>query len=105
MFLGEVIGQVVSTRKDPAMSGRKLLVIRPMLIDEAKPDQFRPGVNTIVAVDNLGAGVGQLVMFCQGSSARMAEGFKTMPIDAAITGLVDSVDVLGKQVYSAKKKK
>ena len=104
MFLGKVIGQVVSTRKDPAMSGRKLLVIRPMLIDEEKPDQFRPGVNTIVAVDNLGAGNGQLVLFCQGSSARLAEGFKTMPIDAAVTGLVDSVDVLGKQMFSAKNK-
>ena len=86
------------------MSGRKLLVIRPMLIDEENPDQFRPGVNTIVAVDNLGAGNGQLVLFCQGSSARLAEGFKTMPIDAAVTGLVDSVDVLGKQMFSAKNK-
>ena len=104
MFLGKVIGQVVSTRKDPAMSGRKLLVIRPMLIDEENPDQFRPGVNTIVAVDNLGAGNGQMVLFCQGSSARLAEGFKTMPIDAAVTGLVDSVDVLGKQMFSAKNK-
>ena len=102
MFLGEVMGTVVSTRKDPAMVGRKLLIIRPMLIDENDPEQFRPGVNTIVAVDNMGAGTGQLVLFCQGSSARLGEGFKSMPIDAAVTGLVDTVEVLGKQIYSAR---
>lgn len=102
MFLGKVVGQVVSTRKDAAMQGRKLLIVRPLLIDEENPEQFRPGVNTIVAVDNLGAGTGQVVLFCQGSSARMAEGFKTMPIDAAITGLVDSVEVLGKRIYRAR---
>ncbi len=105
MFLGKVIGNVVSTRKDAAMIGRKLLIIRPMLIDEENPEEFRPGINTIVAVDNLGAGIGQLVMFCQGSSARMAEGLKTMPIDAAVTGIVDSVDVLGKKTFRARDQK
>jgi ethanolamine utilization protein EutN len=102
MFLGKVIGQVVSTRKDPAMQGRKLVIVRPLLIDEENPGQFRPGVNTIVAVDNLGAGNGQVVIFCQGSSARLAEGFKSMPVDAAITGLVDTVEVLGKRIYRAR---
>ena len=101
MFLGKVIGQVVSTRKDPAMDGRRLLLIRPMLIDEDDPGAFRPGVNTIVAVDSLGAGTGQLVLFCQGSSARQTEGLKTMPIDAAVTGLVDTVDVLGQRIFSS----
>jgi len=98
MFLARVIGAVVSTKKDEAMRGRKLLLLRPMLVDEANPAQFRPGANTIVAVDSLGAGVGDLVLFCQGSSARQASGMKTLPIDAAVVGLVDTVEVLGKQI-------
>jgi ethanolamine utilization protein EutN len=72
------------------------------LVDEKDPSRFRPGVNTIVAVDGLGAGVGELVMFCQGSSARLAPNLKDAPVDAVIIGIVDTVDVLGKQVYSAK---
>ena len=67
MFLARVIGSVVSTKKDEAMKGRKLLLLRPMLVDEKDPTQFRPGSNTIVAVDTLGAGKGEMVLFCQGS--------------------------------------
>src|SRR6266567_953672 len=48
------------------------------------------------------AGAGELVIFCQGSSARLAAGFRDAPVDAVIIGIVDSVDVLGKQIYSAK---
>ncbi len=98
MFLARVIGAVVSTKKDEAMRGRKLLLLRPMLVDEADPAQFRPGANTIVAVDTLGAGSGDLVLFCQGSSARQATGMKSLPIDAAVVGLVDTVEVLGKRI-------
>jgi ethanolamine utilization protein EutN len=98
MFLARVIGSVVSTKKDETMRGQKLLLLRPMLVDEAKPAQFRAGANTIVAVDALGAGIGDLVLFCQGSSARQASGMKTLPIDAAVVGLVDSVEVLGKRL-------
>jgi ethanolamine utilization protein EutN len=98
MFLARVIGSVVSTKKDETMRGQKLLMLRPMLVDEAKPTQFRGGANTIVAVDALGAGIGDLVLFCQGSSARQASGMKTLPIDAAVVGLVDSVEVLGKRL-------
>jgi ethanolamine utilization protein EutN len=102
MFLARVEGSVVATKKDAALSGRKLLLLRPQLVDEKDPSRFRPGVNTIVAVDSLGAGVGELVMFCQGSSARLAPSLKDAPVDAVIIGIVDTVDVLGKQVYSAK---
>jgi len=102
MFLARVEGSVVATKKDASLSGRKLLLLRPQLVDEKDPSRFRPGVNTIVAVDSLGAGVGELVMFCQGSSARLAPNLKDAPVDAVIIGIVDTVDVLGKQVYSAK---
>ncbi len=98
MFLARVIGSVVSSKKDESMHGRKLLLLRPMLVDEATPSKFRAGTNTIVAVDALGAGIGDLVLFCQGSSARQAGGMKSLPIDAAVIGLVDSVEVLGKRL-------
>lgn len=84
------------------MSGRKLLLLRPQLVDEKDPTKFRPGVNTIVAVDSVGAGIGEMVLFCQGSSARLAPNLKDAPVDAVIIGIVDSVDVLGRQVYSAR---
>jgi len=84
------------------MRGRKLLMVRPMLIDPEDPSRFKEGSNTIVAVDTLGAGEGELVMLAQGSSARQADGLKSMPVDAAIVGLVDTVNVLGKKTYEAK---
>lgn len=84
------------------MSGRKLLLLRPQLVDDKDPTRFRAGVNTIVAVDSVGAGVGELVLFCQGSSARLAPNLKEAPVDAVIIGIVDVVDVLGQQIYNAK---
>lgn len=81
------------------MKGKKLLLLRPQLVDENDSTQFRNGANTIIAVDNVGAGEGELVMFCQGSSARQAEGLKPLPIDAAVIAIVDTVNVLGKKIY------
>jgi ethanolamine utilization protein EutN len=101
MFLARVEGSVVATKKDPSLNGRKLLIVRPQLVDEREPTRFRPGVNTIIAVDSVGAGIGELVMFCQGSSARLAPTLKDAPVDAVIIGIVDTVDVLGKKIYSA----
>ena len=101
MFLAEVIGQVVSTKKDEQMIGRKLLLLRPKLIDDKDPTQFKNGANTIVAVDTVGAGEGELVMFCQGSSARAAQGLKQIPVDAAIVAIIDRVEVHGKTLYKS----
>jgi len=102
MFLAKVEGSVVATKKDDGMTGRKLLLLRPMLVDDKDPTKFKPGSNTVVAVDSVGAGEGEMVMFCQGSSARLAPGLKECPVDAVIIGIVDSVDVLGIQIYNAK---
>ena len=102
MFLAKVEGAVVATKKETSMSGRKLLLLRPQLVDDKDPTKFRPGMNTIVAVDVVGAGVGEMVMFCQGSSARLAGGLRDAPVDAVIVGIVDTVDVLGKVIYSTK---
>ncbi|HEX2852917.1 MAG TPA: EutN/CcmL family microcompartment protein [Opitutaceae bacterium] len=103
MFLARVIGSVVSTKKDEAMKGRKLILLRPLLIDESNPAQFRPGSNTIVAVDVVGAGQDEVVLFCQGSSARQASGMKSLPVDAVVVGIVDTVDVLNEKIYPPKK--
>lgn len=102
MFLALVEGLVVCTKKDAAMSGRKLLLLRPQLVDDKDPTRFKPGSNTIVAVDSLGAGQGEMVMFCQGSSARLAPGMRDAPVDAVIIGIVDLVDVLGRPIYNAR---
>ena len=103
MFLARVIGTVVSTKKDEAMKGRKLVLLRPLLVDESNPAQFRPGANTVVAVDALGTGQDEVVLFCQGSSARQASGMKSLPVDAVVVGIVDVVDVLNHKIYPAKK--
>ncbi len=103
MFLARVEGSVVATKKDASMTGRKLLLVRPQLVDEKDPAKFRPGANTIIAVDSVGAGLGELVLFCQGSSARLAPNLKDAPVDAVIIGIVDTVDVLGKEIYNAKR--
>jgi ethanolamine utilization protein EutN len=102
MYLGKVIGSVVSTKKDDSMRGRKLLMVRPMLIDPEDPSQFKSGGNTIIAIDTLGAGEGELVMLAQGSSARQADGLKAMPVDAAIVGIVDTVSISGKKTYESR---
>ena len=102
MFLAKVEGSVVATKKDASMEGRKLLLLRPQLVDEKDPARFKPGSNTIIAIDSVGAGEGEMVLFCQGSSARLAPGMKDIPVDAVIIGIVDSVDVLGKQIFSGK---
>ena len=103
MFLARVIGSVVSTKKDEAMKGRKLVILRPLLVDEANPAQFRPGTNTVVAIDAMGAGLDEVVLFCQGSSARQATGMKALPVDAVVVGIVDTVDVLNHKIYPPKK--
>lgn len=87
MILARVIGTVVATRKDPKLVSNKLLVARPM-DPHGKPE----GV-PLVAVDTVDAGVGDTVLIVSGSSARMAAGLKDCPIDAAIVGIVDTVDV------------
>ncbi|OLA83818.1 MAG: ethanolamine utilization protein EutN [Verrucomicrobia bacterium CAG:312_58_20] len=98
MFLARVIGKVVSSQKDDKLTGSKLLVLRPLTIEDEKSPKFAEGKNTVVAVDNCGAGVGQLVLFAQGSSARQATGMKELPVDAAVIGLVDKVEAFSKEV-------
>lgn len=101
MFLARVIGQVVSTQKEPVLKGHRLLLLRPLLVDEQQPDRFKPGSNTVVAVDPVGAGDAEVVLFAQGSSARQCANLKAVPTDATVIGIVDSVRVLGNTVYAS----
>ena len=94
MFLAKVIGHVVATQKNPRMEGRKLLFLMPYI---TKDGRQVPSGSSIVAVDTLGAGEGEFVMFTQGSSARMTDETRDLPIDAVVIGIVDSVEVQGRK--------
>ena len=87
MQLARVVGTVVATRKDPRLEGQKLLVVKIIT-----PDGKETG-NYLVAVDTVDAGFRETVLIVQGSSARMAVECKDKPIDTAIIGVVDSVEL------------
>ena len=88
MEVGRVIGNVWATKKDENLNGHKLLVIK-ILLDK---DHEREGF--IVATDIVGAGVGDLVLVSRGGGARQAVGNAKAPIDSAIVGIVDSIEML-----------
>jgi ethanolamine utilization protein EutN len=106
MFIARVKGHVTATAKDPAMRGRTLLIVEPLKVAYADGDgagaeaggRFEATGRAIVAMDAIGAGVGQLVLIVQGSSARMAEGCNKLPVDAVVVGLIDAAEVMGKSV-------
>jgi ethanolamine utilization protein EutN len=89
MILARIVGTVVATRKDPRLVSNKLLLARP--VDPR--DRMRLEGAYLVAVDTVDAGVGETVLIVSGSSARMASGMKDCPVDAAVVGIVDVVDL------------
>jgi microcompartment protein CcmK/EutM len=95
MFLAKVIGNVVATQKDPKLQGSKLLLVQPYI---TRDGALVASGSSIVAVDTLGAGNGECVLFTQGSSARLTPSTREAPIDAVIVGIVDTVEVEGKEV-------
>ncbi len=101
MILATVEGSIVATKKNPKMMGSKLLVVRPLVVDSPKATAFRPGTSTLVAVDALGAGEGEVVLIVQGSSARLAGPDKDSPVDAVVVGIVDTVDLDKRKIYRA----
>jgi len=101
MILARVEGSVVATKKNPKMTGNKFLVVRPLVIDSPKATEFKPGASTLVAVDSLGAGEGEVVLVVQGSSARLGADDKDAPVDAVVIGIVDQVDIAKNNVYRA----
>ncbi|MDE3088902.1 MAG: EutN/CcmL family microcompartment protein [Chloroflexota bacterium] len=93
MLIARVVGDVVSTIKDDKIVGRKLLIVREVSVDNeivGKP---------IVAIDTVDAGVGDVVLIAQGSSARQTPSTKDTPTDAVIMAIVDSLEVQGKVTF------
>jgi ethanolamine utilization protein EutN len=101
MFLGKVTGSVVATQKVASMTGQKLLTVEPYRVDDKNRDRLVATGRTFVVVDTLGAGIDELVLVCQGSSARLTPDTEKLPIDAVVIGLVDTVDIGGRVVFSA----
>ena len=87
MLLARIVGTVVATTKDPRLVSNKLLLARPV-----DPKGNLEG-NYLVAIDTVDAGVGETVLIVSGSSARMAAGMKDTPVDAAVVGIIDTIDV------------
>lgn len=93
MKLGKVIGTVVATRKDEKLDGLRLYVVQDISPETKGKDAF------VVAVDGVGAGVGEVVLYASGSSARQTRATDGRPVDAVIMAIVDTVDVGGSVTY------
>ena len=91
MFIGKVNGPVVTTQKEPSLAATKLVVVEAYSASAPGQADLRPTGRVLVAIDALGAGVGEFVLVTQGSSARLTELTKSMPVDAVVIGIVDSV--------------
>jgi len=87
LLLGKVIGTVWSTRKDENLVGAKFLIVRELELDYQSKDNY------VIAVDSVGAGVGEVVLVAQGSSARQTSFTNKKPIDAVIMAIVDKLDI------------
>jgi microcompartment protein CcmK/EutM len=94
MLLGKVVGTVVSTNKEKELEGLKFLLVRGL------DSENRPTGALVVAVDAVGAGPGEVVLFASGSSARQTAVTKDRPVDATIMAIVDQVEVGGTLTYS-----
>jgi len=93
MLLGKVIGTVVATRKEPSLEGLRLLLVRGLDLEGKTTGPM------VVAVDALSAGVGEVVLYASGSSARQTEVTKDRPVDATIMAIVDQLEVDGDLRY------
>jgi microcompartment protein CcmK/EutM len=85
MILARVVGSVVATRKDPRLEGKKLLILKPIAPDGKDEGGY------VISVDTVSAGYRERVIAVSGSSARMAEGCKDLPVDNAIIGIIDDI--------------
>lgn len=98
MILGRVIGTVWATRKDEQTVGMKFQIVREVELD------YSPKSGFVVAVDSVGAGVGEIVLVAQGSSGRQTELTHNKPVDAVIMAIVDRLDVDEGEVEEVKRR-
>jgi microcompartment protein CcmK/EutM len=103
MFLAKVTGSLISTQKVASMVGQKLLLVEPLRVDEKDQSSLKPTGRSFVVVDTVGAGEGEVVLCVQGSSARYTPETKTLPVDAAIIGIVDQVQVAATTIFNTNK--
>jgi ethanolamine utilization protein EutN len=101
MFIAKVTGSVVATQKVASMVGHKLLTVEPLRVNPADHAQLVGTGRTFVCVDTVGSGLGEMVLIVQGSSARLTPETEKLPVDAAIIGIVDTVNVENKTIFSA----
>jgi len=94
MLIGRVVGTLVSTRKEPSLEGLKFLVVRRLTINNEDTDGY------VVAADAVGAGLGELVLYATGSSARQTTLTHERPNDATIMAIVDTWEVDGDVKYN-----
>ena len=93
MLLGKVMGTVVATRKEPELTGLRMMLVRELDAD------LKASGKTIVAVDAVGAGHGEVVLFAAGSSARQTAVTKNRPVDHVIMAIVDTVESNNALIY------
>ncbi len=93
MLMGRVTGTVVATQKDDKLGGLRFMLVKPIGLD------LKEGDSLVVAADSVGAGVGEVVLYASGSSARQTEMTDNRPVDATIMAIVDSFDVMGAKKY------
>ncbi len=94
MVLAKVVGTVVSTSKEPRIEGIKFL-----LLEKIDPATMDGKEDYVVAMDSVGAGLGEIVFYVSGSSSRMTRVTEGKPSDAAIVAIVDNIDLKGQPVY------
>ena len=99
MMLAKVTGSMVSTQKTGAMVGHKLLMVEPYRVDPTSRDRLLGTGRSLVAVDTVGSGEGELVLITQGSSARLTPETKNLPVDTVIIGIIDAVSVEHRTIY------
>ena len=93
MKLGKIVGTVVSSQKDQKTEGLTFFVVRDLSVEMKNKASF------VIAADSVGAGVGEVVLYASGSSARQTERTNNRPIDACVMAIVDMIDLEGELVY------
>ncbi|MBU5436938.1 EutN/CcmL family microcompartment protein [Tissierella sp. MSJ-40] len=87
MYIGKVVGTVVATRKDDRLIGSKLMITQPL---NGKLESIG---EPLIAVDTVGAGIGELIIYVKGTAARIAAKKMESPIDISIVGIIDEIDI------------
>ncbi len=95
MKLGRIVGTVVASRKDPSLDSLKLMIVVNLSTTLEREGGY------VVAVDSVGAGVGEVILYATGSSARQTAVTKDRPVDAVIMAIVDSFDIEGRSTRLA----